>query len=274
MEENQNENTQANTEEAQGLMGEVPKTTEETKPEDQESIPHLVSTEEEGSDDGETYLRPDYIPEKFWDEKEGPDLEGTYKSLNELEKKFHRGDHNVPKDGYKLTVAEQAGVQKDDPLLQKFLATAKQQNMTQAGVDEVLTSVIEMAGDAAKTEETSREEEMKILGGNAQEIITANQNWINSMVSKKIFTEDERAELYGFGDYAGGAKILQKLRGMSGDNTPIPVATSPDPKMSQEEFKRYAQSKMNDPRYGNDMKYTNDLQKEFEDYYGNKAAVG
>ena len=146
--------------------------------------------------------------------------------------------------------------------------------MTQAGVDEVLTSVIEMAGDAAKTEETSREEEMKILGGNAQEIIIANQNWINKMVSNKVFTEDERAELYGFGDYAGGAKILQKLRGMSGDNTPIPVATSPDPKMSEEEFKRYAQSKMNDPRYGNDMKYTNDLQKEFEDYYGNKAAVG
>ena len=180
----------------------------------------------------------------------------------------------MPKDGYRLTVAEEAGVQKDDPLLQKFLATAKQQNMTQAGVDEVLTSVIEMAGDAAKTEETSREEEMKILGGNAQEIITANQNWINKMVSNKVFTEDERAELYGFGDYAGGAKILQKLRGMSGDNTPIPVATSPDPKMSEEEFKRYAQSKMNDPRYGNDMKYTNDLQKEFEDYYGNKAAVG
>ena len=73
-----------------------------------------------------------------------------------------------------------------------------------------------------KTEETSGEEEMKILGGNAQEIITANQNWINKMVSNKVFTEDERAELYGFGDYAGGAKILQKLRGMSGDNTPIP----------------------------------------------------
>jgi hypothetical protein len=44
--------------------------------------------------------------------------------------------------------------------------------------------------------------------------------------------------------------------------------------MTQEEFKRYAQSKMNDPRYGNDMKYTNDVQKEFEDYYGNKTAVG
>ena len=57
---------------AQGLMGEVPKTTEETKPEDQESIPHLVSTEEEGSGDGETYLRPDFIPEKFWGRKRRP----------------------------------------------------------------------------------------------------------------------------------------------------------------------------------------------------------
>ena len=49
-------------------MGEVPKITEETKPEDQESIPHLVSTEEEGSGDGgpaATGLHPG----KFWDEK-------------------------------------------------------------------------------------------------------------------------------------------------------------------------------------------------------------
>ena len=44
-----------------------------------------------------------------------------------------------------------------------------------------------------KQKKLAREEEMKILGGNAQEIITANENWINKMVSNKVFTEDERA---------------------------------------------------------------------------------
>ena len=47
-----------------------------------------------------------------------------------------------------------------------------------------------------KQKKLAEKEEMKILGGNAQEIITANQNWINKMVSNKVFTEDERETLW------------------------------------------------------------------------------
>ena len=82
-----------------------------------------------------------------------------------------------------------------------------------------------------KQKKLAREEEMKILGGNAQEIITANQNWINKMVSNKVFTEDEEAENFMvLVTMRVVQRFYKKLRGMSGDNTPIPIATSPDPK--------------------------------------------
>ena len=40
--------------------------------------------EEEG--EGEIYERPDWFPEKFWDEKDGPNIENMAKSINHLEK--------------------------------------------------------------------------------------------------------------------------------------------------------------------------------------------
>ena len=62
------------------------------------------------------------------------------------------------------------------------------------------------------------------------------------MVSNKVFTEDEEADFM----VLVTMRVVQrfyKSQGYVGDNTPIPIATSPDPKMSEEEFKRYAQAK-------------------------------
>ena len=39
--------------------------------------------------------RPDYFPEKFWTEKDGPDLEKFSKSYAEMEKNFSQGKHNT-----------------------------------------------------------------------------------------------------------------------------------------------------------------------------------
>ena len=45
--------------------------------------------------DDEPLERPDYYPEKFWDE-DGPDVEKLAKSYAELEKKFKAGKHKAP----------------------------------------------------------------------------------------------------------------------------------------------------------------------------------
>ena len=46
------------------------------------------NTGEEEKGEGEIYERPDWFPEKFWDEKDGPNIENMAKSISHLEKKL------------------------------------------------------------------------------------------------------------------------------------------------------------------------------------------
>ena len=55
---------------------------------------------------------------------------------------------------------------------------------------------------------------------------------------------------------------------MTGDMSKIPVADVADAGVSEEDFKRSMQSKMADPRYGNDMAFTRSVEKEYEQRYG------
>ena len=83
-------------------------------PEEQESLVNLAPEQEETTeeqpisvfeqdpnedapiedDDDEPFERPDYYPEKFWDE-DGPDVEKLAKSYAELEKAFKQGSSNI-----------------------------------------------------------------------------------------------------------------------------------------------------------------------------------
>jgi len=42
--------------------------------------------------------RPEWYPEKFWNDDDGPDLENLVKSYNELQKKFSQGKHKAPEN--------------------------------------------------------------------------------------------------------------------------------------------------------------------------------
>jgi hypothetical protein len=63
--------------------------------------------------DQEPLVRPDYYPEKFWDE-DGPDVEKLAKSYNELQKKFSQGKHKAP-EKYELDGLVDQGLNVDDP---------------------------------------------------------------------------------------------------------------------------------------------------------------
>ena len=66
--------------------------------EEGETIEHRADEEVEGEPtEEETFERPEFIPEKFWDDKEGPDLEKMMKSYDELQKQFSQGKHKAPK---------------------------------------------------------------------------------------------------------------------------------------------------------------------------------
>lgn len=270
----QNEENTANVEvaetESQGLMGNVQEAPKEVNDEDQQTVPHLVSDNQEvdtDDDDDVIYERPDFIPEKFWDEKEGPDLEAIFKSNAELEKKFHRGDHKTP-ETYKLDVLTEHNVPEDDPMLQNFSTWAKANNISQAAFDDIVGSFLGETSEMTNNMKIVREDELKALGPNADAIITSNTEWIDGLAAKGIISKDEQQELYWLGDVANGQRIIQKIRGMTGDNQPIPTIPTAQAKMTQAEFKEHAQNLMQDPKYGSDPVYTKNVEKEFAEYYG------
>ena len=92
-------------------------------------MPHLEQTEEHQADDDIDWGdRPDWMPENFWNESDGPDLEGLSKSYNELRSKFSQGQHKAPKDGkYDISLLTDNGVTNDDPMLVTSCLTQKTQ---------------------------------------------------------------------------------------------------------------------------------------------------
>ena len=263
-----NQTAEQNSDQDQGLMGRVQAAQPESADVNETEIPHLETEEEvEDDDDDGLYVRPDFIPEKFWDEKEGPDIEGIMKSLGELEKKFHRGDHKVPEQ-YNLDVISEYNVPEDDALLTGFVAWAKENNVSQKGFDDIVGQFVGMSGDAVQQQQVNRADELKALGPNADAIIKGNKDWMDGLERKGIISEDDLAELYFLGDVAAGQRVISKLRQMSGDMTPIPTTPTAEGRMSNQEFKEHAAVLMNDPKYGNDPVYTRNVEKEFNEYYG------
>ena len=54
---------------------------------------NTISTTEE---EDVVYEKPDNFPDKFWDDKDGPDIEALVKSYGEMEKNFSQGKHKAP----------------------------------------------------------------------------------------------------------------------------------------------------------------------------------
>ena len=107
-----------------------------------------------------------------------------------------------------------------------------------------------------------------MLGDNADEIIKSNLTWADGLMNKGIISEDELNEIDIWGGTAVGARLLQKVRAMTGENVTIPTTTAYSAaKEGEDDFKSRMNQKMADPKYGTDAAYTRSVEKEFEDYY-------
>lgn len=125
-----------------------------------------------------------------------------------------------------------------------------------------------MGGVNAEAETLSIAQEKKALGENADEIIKSNITWANGLVGKGIISEDELSEIDIWGGTATGARLLQKVRAMTGENITIPTTTAYQAgKESEDDFRNRINSKMADPKYGTDPSYTRSVEKEFEERY-------
>ena len=78
---------------------------------------------QEADSDEPALERPDYYPEKFWDE-DGPDVEKLAKSYAELEKQFKQGKHKAPEE-YDLSSLENAGLYAEDEVMGIYKDWAK-----------------------------------------------------------------------------------------------------------------------------------------------------
>tara|TARA_R110000822_G_scaffold308074_2_gene435691 strand:+ start:790 stop:1593 length:804 start_codon:yes stop_codon:yes gene_type:complete len=208
--------------------------------------------------------KPEYIPEKFWDEKTGKVREeNAFKSLSELEKAFSKGKHKAPEE-YDTEILTSKGYDLDDPMVGTYVQWAKDNGVNQKGFEDLAKQIIEISGNTKETVEYEEKAELAKLGNNAQAIIKSNKQWADSLKNKGQFTDDERSEIDVLGYTASGQRTIQKLRAMMGDNRQIPTFETAPTGESDTEFNARMSSKMSDAKYGSDAKFTLDVEQEFE----------
>lgn len=227
-------------------------------------IPHLEGqqTEQaaEETEEKEEWVRPDYWPEQFWSDDEGPDVEKLAKSYQELRAKMSQGKHKAPADGkYDLGIFKSAGVDEKDELLQKYVDKAKDLGMSQDAFEEMAKLYMEEVGAAFEQIAVNRDAELKKLGPKANDILKANNQWLTKL-SRGVLTQAETDAIVKASGSAAFVSALNKIRQASGEMAiPTDAAVVGDGAPSKEDL--YAM--VGDPRYGKDMQFTRKVEAMF-----------
>ena len=258
-----------------GLLAEASAESDDNQQEQQEAtISHLETppasepeTVDEvtvaAEDEEAEFVKPDWYPEKFWNEEEGPDLENLVKSYNELQKKFSQGKHKAP-ENYDESVFAEAQIPEDDELYVTYKNWAKENGISQEAFDQLAQKFIETAGAEAQQAQISYQEEYKKLGPNADATIKSMTDWAQGLVRKGVWGENDFEEFKIMGGTAEGLRALQKIRAYYGDQTvPVDVSTIEDGPSKEE-----LMSMVGRPEYQSDPAYRAKVEKMFEKMYG------
>lgn len=248
--------------EKKGLMDavEVEAEPEETTNEEADAaiIPH-VAGEEETSEE-EKLERPDYIPEKFWSDDDGPDIENLAKSYRELETKFRQGKHKAPEE-YDLAELK---LKPEDPVVASYTEWAKENGVSQEAFESLASKIIEISGGVAEQQEFDQKAELEKLGPNATEIIKSNKTWQQSLKAKGVLSDADMAELDAWGFTADGQKLIQKMRNLMGEKVTVPLSA---PEAMGETTEEDLYELVRDPRYQKEPAFRKDVEKKFQRFY-------
>ena len=259
--------------ETEGLLAEAQIEGDDNQQQEEQTISHQLPDTEPSLDDvtvakeGEEVelSKPDWYPDKFWNEEEGPDLENLVKSYNELQKKFSQGKHKAP-EKYDDTVFKDAGIGDDDELFSTYRDWAKENGISQSAFEDLATKFISMSQLEAEQGQVSFEEEYKKLGNNADATIKSMTDWAQGLVRKGVWSEADFEEFKIMGGTAQGIRALQKVRSYYGDKA-IPVDVGPiDGAPSKEEL----MAMVGKPEYNSDPAYRAKVEKMFEQVYGSQ----
>ena len=252
---NQEQQTEEVVEEQQpsGLMAQEKQNMESEEANEEGINTHQdenIGAEEEG--EGEIYERPDWFPEKFWHEKDGPNIENMAKSLNSLEKKL---GETAP-SSYDIS---ELAVDPEDPVVKTFLEFGKEKQLSQKSVTGLINKVLELTGGMEQEAELDVQKEKEKIGPNAPEIIQSNIRWNEKLLKDGIFNQEDYNEIEMLGGTAEGIRVIQKLRGMIGEQE-IPTISIPGSRPDKAEL----QAMVADPKYATDPVYRKNVEKAFQ----------
>ena len=252
------------TQEATGLLDNATPEKEEVSADSKETeIDHRDPEEiKDKNQDENKAEKPEFISSNFWNEEKGEvDIEALAKSQADLRKQISQGKHKAPKDGvYDLDAFGETA--DDDPVKAHVLSWAKDNGISQAGLDDLVGKVVEMGVMGEQSYKADLEKERKELGPNADARINGMVKWASSLVNKGIWGNDDFEEFKVMGGTAKGIAALEKIRASYEGRVPtetIPVEGAP----SKDEL--YAM--VGDEKYKNDPVYRAKVEKAFAENF-------
>ena len=268
--DNQQEDVSRETEEqGEGLLLDSVKLDDQDQTAEQEPMSHR----EEDDVDPETveFERPEWFPPKFWSDEEGPNVQNVCKSLTNLERKFSMGEHKAPKDGdYKIDDIIEGKVEKDDPVLGSLLEVAKTYDAPVAMVHDLIKNVLETTDVELERVQSSNEEQMKILGPKADELLKNTGRMGANLHTKGVLSDEEYEEFKFMGNTALGVRVFNKVFNYYGEkNIPV-VDANADLGISDDELR----ARVGDPRYKTDPSFRAETEKLFEKRYPGEYKPG
>ena len=247
-----------------GLMANADAEVKQAPNPEETVVPHLEdenkdqTVEEAKAQEEETVLeKPEYLEDKFWDDKNGVKIEELNNSYKELQKKFSMGEHKAPKE-YDLSVLDGVDIENDE-LAQYFMDWAKENKPTQAAFNDLVGKFKEMSMAQEQESTINIEEETKALGPNADQIINGIKQWGQGLVSKGVWSDADFEEFKVFAATANGINALNKIRKYYGEQT-IPTAPADvDGMVSQQELYEMVA----DPKYKTDPTFRRKVEEQF-----------
>lgn len=225
-------------------------------------INHLAAPETSvpvsGEIPGTPKVKPDYLPENFWDADKGEaNYESLSKSWSDLRKTISQGKHKAPEGGKYDTTSfgENAS---EHPIANTLVGWAKDNGLSQAQFDDLAGKIKSQAEEVMAGQMIDPKEEAKQLGPNANAVIDGMVNWARGLVNKGVWGADDFEEFKVMGGTAKGLRALMKVR--ESYEGRIPIETAP---MDGAPSKDDLYQMVGDPRYKTDPAYRQKVEKMF-----------
>tara|TARA_R100001369_G_scaffold1444_1_gene4914 strand:+ start:2133 stop:2891 length:759 start_codon:yes stop_codon:yes gene_type:complete len=244
---------QTTTIEADAPLINVNKEQEENPQEAPIAIHEQPKEEAAATDDAEALERPDYYPEKFWND-DGPDVEKLAKSYAELEKKFKSGKHKAP-EKYDVSGLSDQGLDADDPTVAVYQDWAKENGISQDAFEDLAGRVLGLSQQEQESVEINQRNEIQKLGKNAQEKI----QMVERSLMKSSLTNSERDSLAQSLNNADSINAFVKYhQSLTNENIPIaPAVNQPDMTRADLEVA------IADPRWKTDAPWRTKIEKQW-----------